>query len=455
MKDNVLFIAYYFPPIGGSGVQRSLKYVKYMRDFGYEPIVVTVKNGHNFSYDYEMIKEIPEGIKIYRSNSGEKLWLRSIIEKTNSKVYKIKNSLSKKQDSKLITEKVNSKDDNIDESIKDKVFRWLEYNYYVPDTKIRWYKHAIKDIFNRAIKDNDIKVIYSTSSPYTDHIIAMNIKKQTNLPWVADFRDPWIGNKIIMGRYDENRIKKEEKLEYEVVSSADMVINVSEPITEMYKKRYPQFENKFITITNGFDKEDNKNIKSLPDNKFKMSYTGVLFEGEKPETLIDILEEICNENNEFKKDLKLTFTGSVSEGVKLQLKASKISNNIIIDDYVEHQKAVKIMAEANLNILLLPDDEEGKWIFSGKIFDYMLAERPILAIVHEEGVAAKVINEKEIGFACGHHNKEKAKEYILHIYKRFKNGEDLSTGSINKCSEFERRNLTEKLTQCFDKLLNE
>ena len=453
MSKNVLFIAYFFPPLGGSGVQRSLKFVKYLPEFDYKPIVATVKNGHNYTYDFNMLSEIPEEAKVYRSNSGEKLWLRNIIEKTNSTLRKIKKIKINKNEEITTYESKDGIESN-SEGIKERIFKYLECNYYVPDTKIRWYNHAIKNISNVILKENNIDVIFSTSYPYTDHLIALAIKEKTSLPWVADFRDPWIGNKLMMSKFSDDRVKKEEKLERKVVENADIVINAAEQVTNMYKKRYPEYKDKFITITNGFDKKDVPEKISCKNDKFNMSYTGLLVEDEKPETLITLLEEMCNENIEFKNDLVLKFTGTISPGVQKMLKETKIYDNIIINDYVEHDKAVRIMQEASINVLLLPDDDEGKWIYSGKIFDYILAQRPILGIVHKEGVAAELINSNNIGLGCGHDEKEKAKEYILKIYKKFKNGEDLFTDSINRCSEFDRINLTKRLTQCFDKVMS-
>ncbi|WP_066890627.1 glycosyltransferase family protein [Clostridium nigeriense] len=446
MKKNVLFIAYHFPPIGGSGVQRSLKYVKYLPSNGYNPIVATVKEGHNFAYDYGMLKEIPENVKVYRSNSGEMLWLREIIEKVNEFLSKLRTS-SKEE----VVEENKGNSENKD-TIKDKIFRYLEYNYYVPDTKIRWYKHAIRNIKNIILKENKIDVIYSTSAPYTDHLIAMEIKKKTNKPWVADFRDPWIGNDSIMGRYSEKRIKKEKEMELQVVTLADIVINVTDPITEMYKKRYPQFKNKFITITNGFDGGDKDSIKRYNNTKFKISYAGLLDSSRTPKSLIIALENIFSKNQELAKDLVVDFTGYVSDDLINMINNSKISKNINVNSYVEHKEILNIMANSNINLIILPDIEESKGVFTGKIFDYILAERPILGIMPDDGVAAKLINENNIGLAVNHNDIDKIEEFILEEYKKFKSGYDLNTDSIGKCSQYDRRNLTKQLVEVFNKL---
>ena len=230
MKKNILYIAYFFPPLGGSGVQRTLKFIKYLPMYNKLPLVVTVEEGHNFAYDEEMIKEVPDEVKIYRSNSGESLWLRKQIEGFNKLLISVKKKVNSKNQKKIIAnENIINKEKNTDGNmtIKDRIFQYLEYNYYVPDTKIRWYKNAINDIVNRVLKEEKVDLIFSTSYPYTDHLIGLEIKKRTNKPWVVDLRDPWVGNKFIYDRYDEKRKAKEIELEAEVIKYADKVINAN------------------------------------------------------------------------------------------------------------------------------------------------------------------------------------------------------------------------------------
>lgn len=456
LSKKVLFIAYHFPPIGGSGVQRSLKYVKYLPSYNCEPIVVTVKNGHNFAYDFSMLDEIPENTKIYRSNSGEKLWLRKAIENTNKNLVKVKGLLSKFKEGRDSIEICNEpQTESIQkETIKDKVFRYLEYNYYVPDTKIRWFKHAIKDIKNRVLKENDIDVIYSTSSPYTDHLIALEIKKITNKPWIADFRDPWIGNDAIMSRYSVERIKKEEKMERDIIELADKVINVTEPITEMYKKRYPEFIDKFVTITNGFDKNDGEDVEVVKSDTFKISYTGLLGESRNPITLINVLSDLCSENEQFKKDLYLEFTGYVDSDVEKEMMNSSIRDNIKINGYVDHKEAVSIMKNSCINLMVLPDDEESKGVYTGKIFDYIMANRPILGIMPRDGVAAELINNCNVGLGAGHKEYDSIRDFVLEVYNKFKNNESLDTDGVNKCIQFDRKSLSKQLSKYIYEVCN-
>lgn len=452
MNKNILYIAYYFPPLAGSGVQRTLKFIKYLPMYNKLPIVVTVKEGHNFAYDKDMIKEVPDSVKIYRSNSGETLWLRNKIENVNKILIALKKGFKKKE---IKTENsINTKNNNSASNItvKDKIFKYLEYNYYVPDTKIRWYKNAVRDINERVLKEEEIDIIFSTSAPYTDHLIALEIKKKTNKPWVVDLRDPWVGNKFIYERYNEKRKEKERKLEAEVIKYADKVINVTENITNDYIARYPQYKEKFITITNGFDISD-KVEEKIESDKFIINYSGIVTDGQSPEIILKAVEELISKNPDFKKDLLVNFTGSIVDKYNYLFENDNIKDNISINGYKPHNIVLKEMKKAAINVLILPDTEESKGIYTGKIFDYILSERPILGIMPLGGVASELINSKKIGVAVENDDINGVENFIEKTYLAWKNGEDLNTSAITICNEFERRILTKKLSDLFDELI--
>lgn len=450
MSKKVLFIAYHFPPIGGSGVQRSLKYVKYLPMYEYKPLVCTVKNGHNFAYDYTLLDEIPNEAKVYRSNSGETLLLREIIEKTSAVLRKLKRSKKNNEDNESNTDikKIGGSQD----TIKDKIFRYLEYNYFIPDTKIRWYKHAINDIKKRILVENDIDIIYSTSSPYTDHLIGLEIKKYTNKPWIADFRDPWVGNVFIANNYSKKRLKREAQMERAVIEKADKIIMVTDTITENYKKSYPEYADKFITITNGFDSADKLDI-AIDNEKFIINYSGILTEGQSPDTLIKALEKLCCEDEKFRKNLKVNFTGLVIPQYEFMIRNSKINENIIINSYMTHEEVVKQMSKAAINFVILADRSESRGVFTGKIFDYILAERPVLGIMPSNGVASNLINNRELGLSIEHGEVDKVYEFIKLIYNKWLSNEEVRVASIERCQDFDRRYLTKQLSSIMDKLI--
>ena len=447
MQKKVLFIAYHFPPIGGSGVQRSLKFVKYMPQLNWTPLVCTVEKGHNFAYDKTLLEEIPTGAIVYRSNSGETLFLREMIENINRGL-----SLFRKENVYTTNNNNNNILSTNKASIKDKIFRYLEYNYFIPDTKIRWYKHAVKDIKKRILKNNNIDIIYSTSSPYTDHLIALEIKKQTNKPWIADFRDPWVGNVFISNNYSEKRIKKEALMERAVIENADKIIMVTDRITQSYKARYPEYLDKFITITNGFDSEDKVDIK-VSKEKFIINYSGILTENQSPETLLSALEKLCEDVEGFKENLQVNFTGLVIPEYEALLNKSIIRENILISKYIPHKDIIIKMSEASINLVILADKEESKGVFTGKIFDYILANRPILGIMPVEGEASNLINNKKMGLAINHGEDKEVYNFIKKIYIKWVENEVLELNMMNECREFDRKYLTKELVSIMNELI--
>ncbi len=438
MNKKVLCIVYFFPPIAGSGVQRSLKFIKYLPEFNYIPIVETVKEGHNFAYDEGLLDEVPECVKIYRSNSGETLWLRNIIEKL-SKLRRTKNINT----TSINDEKAASASEN-KVSLKARIFNYIDLNFFIPDSKIRWYKSAVKDI-RKILGEEKIDIIYSSSYPYTVHLIALEIKKRTNLPWVADFRDPWTENVFMTKGHSEKRKKKELLLEEEVMKYADAVIMVSEPATEIYKNKYPQYANKIKTITNGFDRQDFAKIAEVKEDKFTICYSGILTEGQDLQTLIMALEKLFDTYKEAKQRVKLKFIGLVIDQYKDMLMNSSIKDIVEMLPYMPHDDVIQHMKSAQVNLLILVDKEESRGVFSGKIFDYIGAEKPILGIMPDNGVASNLIMDNKIGKSFNHGEVDDVFQFIKEEYEKWLNNENTNTNSMEKCDEFDRKNLTKKL----------
>lgn len=444
MSKKVLSIIYFFPPLAGSGVQRPLKFIKYLKDFDYIPVVETVKNGHNFAYDKNLLKEVPECVNVYRSNSGEKLWLRNIIEKVSS--------LRKSKPSSESTQNQTTSSSGEEKpGLKTRIFNFIDLNLFIPDSKIRWYKHAVRDV-NKILNKENIEVMYSSSYPYTVHLIALNIKKQRNIPWIADFRDPWTKNVFMTKFHSEKRKAKERVMEEEVMKYADMIIMVSDPITKMYQEMYPQYANKIKTITNGFDSEDFKNVSRTPEKKFTICYSGILTDDQSPETLIKAMDKLFADFKDAKQNVKLKFIGLVIDEYKNMLINSSLKDNLEFLPYMSHKEVIPHMANAQVNLIILADKPESQGVFSGKIFDYIGAERPILGIMPSNGVASNLINDNNIGKSYNHGEVENVYEFLKDQYEKWINNEDTNTNSIEKCSDLDRKNLTKKLAGFFDEI---
>lgn len=443
MLDKVLCILYYFPPIAGVGTQRPLKFIKYMPEFNLCPVVLTVKEGHNFAYDSEMINQVPDCTKIYRTCAGEQLWLRKIIEKISSII-----EFDKRDSNVPVSSNSNQHSETLKQGIKDKIFSFIDYNFFIPDSKIRWYKYAVREVRN-IIKNEKISYIYSSSAPYTVHLIGLFAKKNSNLPWIADFRDPWSGNVFMEENHSEKRKKKDAQLELEVVTYADKVIMPTEPICKTYRDKYPEYKEKFTTITNGFDVQDFVGAKANNQIKFTICYAGVLSKTEDPTTFIQAMEDLVSENVEYKENISIKFMGIIDNGLYNQLYSSRIKDNIISIPYQPYKECVADLKGAQINMIILPNIEASEGIYSGKIFDYIGAEKPILGIIPENSVAAKLINSRGIGKSFNHGDVGGVYNFIKHQYKLWKEGTNVSTDAMSKCKDFSRQGLTKKLADNF------
>lgn len=440
---KILCVLYFFPPLGGIGVQRALKFVKYMPEFEMAPVILTVQKGHNYAYDPSLLEQVPKEVRVYRTNSGETLWLRNAIEGVSSIVKKKNHNQSKSIAPN--NEKIENKNSL---SVKERIFKFIDVNFFIPDSKVRWYKHAIKEV-NKIIEEEKIECIFSSSYPYTVHLIALYAKKKSNLPWIADFRDPWVGNFFMTTDHSKKRKKKDEKLELEVVTYADKIIMPTEPICEDYKKRYPQFSYKFDTITNGFDRKDFLSGPIYNDNKFSICYSGNLVEGENPKVIINVLEKLFNESTAMKNNIELKFIGNIVDNYKTLLANSRIKDNIKFLPYMPYEEALQHMKSAVINLMILPNNEASNGIFSGKIFDYIGCEKPILGVMPSSSVAAQLINSKKIGGSFNFNEEDKIYSFIKELYYKWESGENLNTESMTKCYEFDRKVLTNKLVEHF------
>lgn len=379
---KVLMIAYFFPPLGGSGVQRTLKFVKYIPNYGIQPIVSTVKSGHNFAYDESLMKEIPDTVQVYRSSSLETLWLRSFIEK-----------FAHLRRSRGISENNAEESPNVDQgkSIKQRLFEFIDNYLFIPDSKMRWLPFGFLKSLQIARKEN-VDYLFSTSYPYTTHLIALLVHKFYRKPWIADFRDPWVGNKA-MQKQIPFRIKIDAWLENKVVQNADHVVNVTPSLTKVYKKRYPEHAKKMVTITNGFDPEDFIGICPVIQKKFTLIHTGIIAEAYDMETFVEGVDSFIMRQPEARNNFQALFIGYVPPKYE-ELLRNKLKETVIIMPYMSHKEVLNYQAGAHL--LFLTFDQSVNIAYSGKIFDYIGVGKPILGLL-PKGVAAQLIQKRELG----------------------------------------------------------
>lgn len=411
---KVLIITYYWPPAGGSGVQRWLKFVKYLQDFGIEPIVYTVDNANYPKEDISLFSEIPKNITVLKN---------PIFEPTDVFFWKQKGL----------------KKDDVSNSINNGFMSFIRGNFFIPDPKIFWVNSSVK-FLQKYLNENSVDCIISTGPPHSMHLIAKQLKKKNNIKWIADFRDPWTDlyyNNVF--KQLSFAKKKNKELEKSVLENADCILTVSNSL----KNDFAKIAKKVEVITNGFDKEVLKDESVILDSKFTISYIGLLPKQSNPTVFFNVIQQLCESNSTFKNDVKLLFVGDISNEVKLAVQQNNLSEITEYKDYVSHKEAIAYQKKSQVLLLLIPNVQNSAGILTGKLFEYLTAKRPILALGPEKGDLNDILTHTNAGVVINHSNEAQLLTEIIRLYQQYKNG-TLTVKSRN-IEQYHRKNLTEKL----------
>ena len=410
--NKVLLIAYHFPPLGGGGVFRTLKFTKYLPEFGYQPHVLTVKNPMYRIKDPTLIREIPPSAKVYRTFSFEHIILRA---------------------PRLLG--INLK--------------W----FYVPDENIGWLPSAVRQ-GEKIIRKANIDIVYATAPIFTSFLIGFLLKRKTGKPLVVDYRDPWTQNVFI--EYPSKLHKKiEDKLEKFVLETADHVIVTSDPMKHHLVEKYPFTKGKIDTITNGFDPEDFKNLTVKKDKeKFVIAYTGSLYGRRTGEKVFMAFRDLIKANPELETKIQVLITGLISKQDVFSIEKFGLKNVIKLLGYRSHKESLSLMANADILLLMMSLEEvcnarSGTLTIPGKVFEYLGMKRPILAIV-PPGPAANIIRSTKTGVVVSPQDTGVIAQTILKLFQDWKNGTlEVLESDISK---YDRRVLTQKLVNVFQQV---
>lgn len=426
---KVLILTYYWPPSGGAGVQRWVKFVKYLREFNYEPIVYIPENPHYPVIDNSFGKDIPKDIKII----SHPVWEPYSFYKKFMGMNK-----DEKVQHGFIQEKKRS-------SLKSKISLWIRSNFFIPDARKFWIKPSI-NYLTKYFKDNDKPdIIISTGPPHSVHLIGLGLKKNLKIPWVADFRDPWTGidfySQLKLTKFADNY---HHKLERKVLMNADKVIAVG---WHMAKELKGLGAKDVDVITNGFDESDFKDpIKTIKNNKFTISHIGSLNKDRNPKVLWPALKEIISTNDNFKKNFKIKLVGKVDHFVLDSIEKNGLSAYLEKIDYLPHNEISNVLTSSDLLLLLLNNTPNIEGIVTGKIFEYLASKKPILCIGSSTGDAAKILYKTNSGKAVDFGDKSEIETFLLSEFDRFSNNKSTNTKTKN-INEFSRMHLTEKLVE--------
>ena len=433
---RVLIITYYWPPSGGSGVQRWLKMSKYLPENGWQPVIYTTEGAEYPIVDPSLEKDVAPEVEVIR---------RPIFEPYT--FYKKFLGMKKEETVKMgfIQEKEKKK------SWKEDLSLWIRGNLFIPDARRWWVKPSVRYLKND-LKDHPVDAIISTGPPHSMHLIAMKLKEALRIPWVADFRDPWTE----IDYYNDLRLtrcsdRKHHRLEREVLSKADKVVTVAPDGA----RRLGKIGNRNVRVVyNGFDRDDDAQTPiSLPES-FTITYLGVLSKIQNPKNLWQVLGGLIKEDEKFNKDLKINIIGQIDNSVSQSIEEQGLAQHVTYSPYIPHDQVSAVHRSSTLLLLLLMPDSEprAKGLLTGKLFEYLASGRPILCIGPEDGDAARILKETQAGVTVRFEDRERMKETVKNLYQQHLD-HTLSCHANNSIEQYSRKAQTKGYVKILNQLL--
>jgi len=424
MQRNVLIIAYYFPPMGLSGVQRTVKFAKYLPQHGWYPVVLTVSPGGYYAYDASLLKEVEDaGVDVIRTGSFDP-----------TRLYK------KEETVKLPRESVR------------KVMNRISQTVFFPDNKIGWKKKAIQKAIELKDKYN-FELVFSTAPPFTDHIIGRDCARALQIPLILDYRDAWLDYQFSfyptpVHRYVHYQMEKSCAR----LASKIIVVNRRIKIKMLEQYNFLHYNDVHI-IPHGFDPADFEvdSLPPLPDSHtMRVTHTGTFIEGITPVPLLKALAKLFKENPKLKGRIKLTFAGIFRKEHKKVIKKLGLQNDVELLGYIEHRQCTKLMMQSDVLFITLGKVKNYDHITTGKLFDYFGARKPILAAV-PDGVVAQTVREINAGVVTDPENIDEIADALLQLFDKFRRRElqQIPESSVKK---YDRIKLTDELSRLFNKV---
>lgn len=434
---RVLIITYYWPPSGGSGVQRWLKMSKYLPENGWQPVIYTPEEGEFPIIDTSLEKDVSPEAEVIR---------RPIVEPYT--LYKRFLGVKETETVKAGFIKENGKKSGW----KEKLSLWIRGNCFIPDARCWWVKPSVRYL-KSYLKEHPVDAIISTGPPHSMHLIAMKLRKELGIPWIADFRDPWTEidyyGDLHLTRWAD---RKHHQLEREVLNQADKVVTVSPD----WARRLGRLGNRNVrTIYNGFDHNDIAATSAAPISaKFTITYLGALSKIQNPEKLWEAVGELVKTNDNFSKDLEIRMIGQIDSSVVQTIDSQGLTKYVSYSPYIPHSQVSDVHRTSTLLLLLLMPDNEprAKGLLTGKLFEYLASGRPILCIGPEDGDAARLLEETQAGITVGFEDKEKMKAVVKDLYQRYLDN-DLPDNTSATVERYSRRVLAGEYAVLLNKSL--
>lgn len=430
---RVLIITYYWPPSGGSGVQRWLKMSKYLPQYGWQPVIYTADDAEYPVEDLSLEKDIAPETEVIR---------RKIVEPYSF----YKKFLGIKKDVKVKAGFIN--EGKKKSSWKENISVWLRGNVFIPDARCWWIRPSVR-FLKKYLETNPVDAIISTGPPHSMHLIAKELHEKFNIPWIADFRDPWTD----IDFYNDLRLtkwadRKHHQLEMSVLSSANEVVTVGNHCAQGLKSISGR---NVKVVPNGydFDAEMLKNDNRLTE-KFTLSHIGIIGANRNPVSFWEIVKELT-QDKAFADALNIRLIGQIDKSVVDGIKANGIERYVDIIPYIPHSEVLKKQTESQVLLLFINDTPNAKGVLTGKLFEYMASGRPILSIGPSDGDTASILQETQTGVCIDFDDKEKMKAELLSLFNKYRNNE-LHTSHNETVKRFSRENLTSEYVNILNTL---
>jgi glycosyltransferase involved in cell wall biosynthesis len=430
-EKKVLIIAYYWPPSGGSGVQRWLKFVKYLPSFGWTPHVFTPENPSFAVKDESLLKDVPAEAEV----------IRFPIWEPYDAFFKLTNLFGKKKTAKPTDLVSKGK-----QSTVQKVSTWIRGNFFIPDPRVFWVRPASK-FLDDYIKSNNIRTIITTGPPHSIHLIGLKLKKKNpSVKWIADFRDPWSEWGFLDSLMISSFVRsKHKRLERQVLKSADDVVT----ITPFYVRQFATLgERKVHLLTNGFDEDDFRDVKIERPLKFTIRHVGIINEKCDPRPFMEAVRGLIRSNPSFASDSVIEFIGEIHPQFQAYVKGIPELNAITsFPGSLPHKKLLTEYGRSSVLVLVLTGYKDAEGYMPGKLFEYLATGLPVLGVGPENGDAASLLRETNAGSMIDGNHSKAIQDFLSGQFERWQKGAPVAQrGGFTKYS---RREITQQLTHLF------
>lgn len=413
---RLLIITYYWPPTGGSGVQRWVKFSKYLPQHGWQPVIYTPENPERLAYDESLLGDVPECAEIIRTRIVEPYGIyRRLVGKKGGQTEVNPVSGGRK-------------------SLMQRLSLWVRGNFFIPDPRVSWVRPSVR-FLKRYLREHPVDAVVTTGPPQSMHLIGLGLKKALGVRWLADFRDPWTEifyyKHLGLGKFADSR---HHRLERQVLDSADTVIAVTPYVRDDFRRRTAT---PVALITNGFDEDDFAGrTPARHEGRFTIVHTGLFAADGNPLNLWDALAGKCAEDPAFAARLQIRLAGKTDAEIVEAIRSRGLGDKLVDLGYLPHDEVVAEQLGADVLILPLRREPEYAKVLPGKIFEYLASGRPVLGIGQEDGAAAEVLRDSGAGEMFGWDRRDGLIEFICAARRR--------KGDIEKYS---RRVLTGKLLE--------